>query len=189
MSLSKVRIIGGQWRGRKIEFPGELVRPTGDRIRETVFNWLQHDIHGANCLDLFSGSGAFGFESLSRGAKEVVLVDQSTEVIKSLKNSAEKLQAKNLKIIHATTPSENLAKQLSEFSFDIIFIDPPFKKALLKDTVLWVCENISLNKGAFIYLEAEKDLNIDFMPDNLELLKEKTAGRVRYFLFCYTLVS
>lgn len=183
MSASKVRIIGGQWRGRKIDFPGEIVRPTGDRIRETLFNWLQNNIHDAVCVDFFSGSGAFCFEALSRGAKKVVAIDQSTEVIKSLKNSAKILNAENLKIINATTPSENLAKELSGNSFDIVFIDPPFKKDLLKDTVSWMVENISLNKDALIYLESEKNLKIDFMPGNFELLKEKTAGRVRYCLF------
>ena len=183
MELSKIRIISGKWRGRKIEFPSDVVRPTGDRIRETLFNWLQSDIYDATCLDLFAGSGAFSFESLSRGAKKVVAVDQSTEVINCLKNSAKRLLAENLKIINASTPSENLARQLSEINFDIIFIDPPFEKGLLKETVEWVIENISLNKNALIYVEAEKDLKIDFMPENFELLKDKTAGKVRYLLY------
>jgi len=183
MSSSKVRIISGKWKGRKIEFPSDVVRPTGDRIRETVFNWLQPYIHEATCLDLFAGSGALGFESLSRGAKKIILVDQSKEVIQSLKENAEKLNAENFKIISATTPSENLTKQLSEYSFDIIFIDPPFRKGLLKETVEWISENISLAKDVVIYIESERNFKIDFMPKHFECLKVKKAGSVQYSLY------
>ncbi len=185
MSQSKVRIISGIWKGRKIEFPGDIVRPTGDRIRETVFNWLQFHTLQASCLDLFAGSGVFGFESLSRGAKEVVMIDQSTFVIKSLKANIEKLQAQHLHLINATVPSPQLASQLSQKSFDLVFIDPPFRKGLVQQSLEWLLKNVALNKHAMIYIEAEKELKFDFIPESLRLYRDKVSGAVHYSLYQY----
>lgn len=183
METSKVRIISGIWKGRKIEFPGDIVRPTGDRIRETVFNWLQFHTLQATCLDLFAGSGVFGFEALSRGANQVVMIDQSTVVMKSLKTNAQHLNAQHLELIQATAPSSQLAAQLSQYSFDLVFIDPPFHKGLVKQSLDWLVENVRLNKGAMIYIEAEKELKVDFIPETLSLYRDKVSGAVHYSLY------
>lgn len=188
MSLSKIRIISGIWKGRKIEFPGDIVRPTGDRVRETVFNWLQFHTLQATCLDLFAGSGVFGFEALSRGAKEVVMIDQSTVVMKSLTANVQLLKAQHAQLILATVPTSQLAVQLSQQSFDLVFIDPPFHKGLVKESLLWLLDNVSLNKGAMIYIEAEKELTIDFIPECLSLYRDKVTGAVHYSLYQYNVL-
>ena len=148
---SKVRIIAGQWRGRNIEFPNlKSLRPTPDRVRETLFNWLSSYIVGAKCLDLFAGSGALGFEALSRGAAHAVLVDNNARVCKQLKKQAQILNANNIRIVH---------QQATEFisdnrdSFDIVFIDPPFNSKLASTLADMLLEHPMLNNKAMIYVE------------------------------------
>ncbi|TPW17985.1 MAG: methyltransferase, partial [Halothiobacillaceae bacterium] len=120
---NSLRIIGGTWRSRRLEFPTvEQLRPTPDRVRETLFNWLQHRIGGARCLDLFAGSGALGFEALSRGANEVVFVEIDPAAVQALRANAQRLQADNAQIIHEEA-LRYLAKPADPF--DIIFLDPP----------------------------------------------------------------
>jgi len=178
--MNKVRIIGGKWRGRKLNFPDlPGVRPTPDRVRETLFNWLMRDIRGAVCLDLFAGSGAMGFEALSRGALQVVMVDSSREVVDELDKHKQYLQADNLIIHNQIIPTVN---QFPYGPFDIVFLDPPFHKNLIALSTKWLDDNQLLNSNALIYLELEKSSEALPIPSHWEILKDKSAGKVRYCL-------
>ena len=146
-----MRIIAGQWRGRNIEFPNlKSLRPTPDRVRETLFNWLSPSIAGARCLDLFAGSGALGFEALSRGAAHAVLVDNNARVCKQLKEQARILNAGNIRIVHQEA-TEFIADNRD--SFDIVFIDPPFNSKLASTLADLFLEHPILNSEALLYVE------------------------------------
>ncbi len=182
MLKNQIRIIGGEWRSRQISFydlPG--LRPTPNRVRETLFNWLQMDIPGSRCLDLFAGSGALGFEAASRGAKAVVQVEQDGTACRSLHDNAVKLQAANIKIVQA-----DVFRFLAEYDaepFDIVFLDPPFGKNLADQTCRWLEDKGWLNPHAKIYVESEsgKESSEDF-PEYWRVLKNKAAGDVSYRL-------
>ena len=176
-AVSKVRIIGGKWRGRKLLITDEVgLRPSPDRVRETLFNWLQSHIAGAHCLDLFAGSGALGFEALSRGAASVTMVEQSRVCIETLKKQANILQGEHLKIVK----EEAIAYlEASNKKFDIVFLDPPFSKNLLPRA----CETL-LNRGhlrpdAFVYIESD---NKTLSSEQLKVSKQARAGNVYYAL-------
>lgn len=180
MAYGYIRIVGGTYRGRKLKVAEvKGVRPTPDRVRETLFNWLQPVIAGARCLDLFAGSGALGFESLSRGAESVVMVDQAAEVVDLLRQELAVLGAKNAEIYRAMVPHQ-LKKPLKPF--DIVFIDPPFGENLLAPCCAYLEEKSFLADNAYIYLEAKETITPDLLPPNWELLKSKKAGRVAYHL-------
>lgn len=178
-SASVVRIIGGEHRGRKLPFvqmPG--LRPTGDRIRETLFNWLQPVMTGTRCLDLFAGSGALGFEAASRGAAGVVLVEQAGSVVQQLERNRQLLKLQQVSIVRAD------ALQFLEqppTPFDIVFLDPPFDSNLLGP----LCQRLAMGwlmDGARIYLEEDISREFPQLPDGWLWLKQKTAGGVRYGL-------
>lgn len=174
-----VRIIGGQWRGRKLTVPEVLhLRPTPDRVRETLFNWLAPVIHGAYCLDMFAGSGALGFEALSRGAGFVVMVDQSSLVVKNLQALQQVLKTDNVEIYQANAPKIKQPRQ----PFDIVFLDPPFQSDLLLPSCFYLEENGLLSPGASIYLEASNNLDEKDLPKGWQLIKSKKAGQVAYHL-------
>lgn len=178
--MGQIRIIGGQWRGRKLKVPDlPGLRPTPDRVRETVFNWLAPVIAGANCLDAFAGSGAFGFESLSRGASHAVLVDQSSEVVALLKEELQLFKANNAEIYRAMIPQQLKQPQKP---FDIVFLDPPYQADLLLKTCFYLEEHSFLANEAYIYLEASASLCENELPSNWEILKSKKAGQVSYHL-------
>ena len=173
-----VRLIGGQWRGRRLpvaDIPG--LRPTPDRVRETLFNWLQLTIQDAVCLDLFAGSGALGFEALSRGAKHVVMVDQATTVIQQLRANVSLLQAVNVDIMNA-----DVANTWPRFDkqFSLVFLDPPFQANLLTR----VFEKIAdcLLPEALIYVEMDKSDTLPALPEGWVVMKEKQAGNVAFYL-------
>ena len=178
---NQLRIIAGQWRGRKLTFPNlPGLRPTTDRIRETLFNWLQADIIGARCLDLFAGSGALGFEALSRNADSVIFVDSAAVAINQIK--------KNLLVLN---DQNGLAHQIDAVSFintykeepfDLIFLDPPFNKGLLETCITALQQSKCLKSHGLIYVECEKQLTVN-IPEDWSLLKEKKAGQVKYMLF------
>ena len=148
---SKVRIIAGQWRGRKIEFLNlKSVRPTPDRVRETLFNWLSPSIPNARCLDLFAGSGALGFEALSRGAAYAALVDNNARICEQLKEQAKTLKASNVDIVHQEA-TQFIAEM--QDSFDIVFIDPPFNSNLAAALLQTLSDNPILNSDAMVYVE------------------------------------
>ena len=174
-----VRIIGGSMRGRKIRFAsGEGLRPTLDRIRETVFNWLARDISGRKCLDLFSGSGALGFEAVSRGAEEIYFVEKSKSAAKSLKENCNLLKLDNAKVIQADALSF-LSK--NQTPFDLVFLDPPFGKALLQATFDKLVPH--LTEDALIYIEQERSQD-EFIPDSpWQQLKFKSTGSFSYGLY------
>lgn len=180
MNNGQIRIIGGQWRGRKLKVPDvKDLRPTPDRVRETLFNWLAPTIAGAHCLDLFAGSGALGFEALSRGAASVTMVDQSREVINMLQAGAAILQAEHLTIYAAAVPKQ---LRVPAQPFDIVFLDPPYQADLLLPTVKYLEENNFLANTAYIYLEAKAIIKDNDLPSNWQLIKSKQAGQVAYHL-------
>jgi 16S rRNA (guanine966-N2)-methyltransferase len=178
---NKIKIIGGQWRSRNITFvdsPG--LRPTPARVRETLFNWLQYDVAGNSCLDLYAGSGALGFEAASRGAKLVVQVEENTLVCQHLKKNALALAAQQIKLVQSEVFRFLAGK--SEL-YDLVFIDPPFGKNLAVQTCQWLEDKGWLSAQAKIYVEVEQSLRLEGMPENWILLKHKTAGEVGYYLF------
>jgi len=178
MLNNQIRIIAGKWRGSKLTFPSlPGLRPTSDRLREAVFSWLQPKIVGATCLDAFAGSGALGFEALSRGAKNVVMLDQSAAVIQVLTQHAERLDAENAEIIK--TDALGYFEQKPS-SFDLIFLDPPFGKALLARCLAEIIEHHLLAKGGLIYLESEHPIEL---PAGFEVFREKKMGDVFAALF------
>jgi 16S rRNA (guanine966-N2)-methyltransferase len=178
---NKLRIIGGDWRSRQLRFadvPG--LRPTPARVRETLFNWLQYDIIGSRCLDLYAGSGALGFEAASRGAGEVVQVENNPGACRFLTENARLLAASRLSV-HALDVGLYLRRPAEPF--DIVFMDPPFGLGLVPETCRLLDAHGWLTPRAKIYLESEKGLVLDKLPENWRLLKHKVAGEVAYRLF------
>ena len=175
-----LRIIGGEWRGRKIHFPPvAAIRPTPDRVRETVFNWLQSAVAGRRCLDLYAGSGALGLEALSRGARGVVFVDLEPAVSRHLVATLQTLGCDRGRVVRSDARSF-LAGAAEPF--DIIFLDPPFGESVLAD----VCRRVEaggwLAPGGHVYLEAPASAGPPELPDGWSLLKSKRAGEVGYHL-------
>lgn len=184
MARGQIRIIGGKWRGRKLKVPEVIdLRPTPDRVRETVFNWLAAILPGAYCLDLFAGSGALGFEALSRGATQVVMIDQSLAAVRLLKEESIVLGADNAKIYQARLPQE-LFTVLPEAGspFDVVFLDPPYQQDLLLPFSRLLEEKGLLADPAYLYLESDKNLNQAELPLGWQLIKAKKAGQVNYYL-------
>jgi len=179
-SSNTLRIIGGQWRGRKLRFAdGEGLRPTTDRVRETLFNWLQPLIEGARCLDLFAGSGALGLEALSRGAAKVQFIERNPRAVQALQD--------NLTLLHADNGQIQQGDALSYLRgpaqpFDVIFLDPPFRQDLLAPALALLASGGWLNPGARIYIELESELGEPVLPEGWELLRSKQAGQVAYHL-------
>jgi 16S rRNA (guanine966-N2)-methyltransferase len=179
-----VRIIGGKWRSRQLTFtPTEGLRPTGSRIRETLFNWLAPYIEGASCLDLFSGSGSLCFEALSRGAKNCTALENNRTAISQLNSNKTQLNAINLNVIAADTHSF-LNKNAAKARYDVVFLDPPFDQKLHLKIAKLLTEGSWLASNALIYCEIPIAEPLCF-PANWLLLKDKTAGNVRFCLFAY----
>jgi 16S rRNA (guanine966-N2)-methyltransferase len=177
-----LRIIGGQWRSRKLGFPeAPGLRPTPDRVRETLFNWLAAHIEGAKVLDAFTGSGALYLEALSRGASMALALDANATAISSLRHNldllgcatGQLLQSDALKYLEAQTPS----------AFDLVFLDPPFHQNLLPATCTLLEEKGWLAERAWIYTESETPPSALQMPTTWRLHREKKAGQVYYSLW------
>jgi 16S rRNA (guanine966-N2)-methyltransferase len=178
---NKLNIIGGNWRSRKISFEdAEGLRPTPARVRETVFNWLQYDIIGSRCLDLYAGSGALGFEAASRGAKFVVQVENNPVACRNLKANALTLGAEQIICVQSDV-FRYLANGAE--TFDLVFIDPPFNLNLAAQTCQWLEEKAWFAPYAKIYVETARSYPLKAIPENWRLLKQKTAGEVMYHLF------
>lgn len=180
MKQGTVRIIAGQWRGRRLQVPDSKdLRPTPDRVRETLFNWLAPWIAGARCLDLFAGSGVLGFEALSRGAVLAVMVDEAPDVIHLLQDQLLKFDAKNGEVYRARVPGQ-LKKP--DVPFDVVFLDPPYQSGLLLPTCQYLEEQGFLADGAYIYLEAGEVINENDLPAGWRIIKSSKAGQVAYHL-------
>lgn len=177
---NRLRIIGGQWRGRRLEFPDvPELRPTPDRVRETLFNWLAPALPGARCLDLFAGSGALGIEALSRGAAEVVFVERHPVAVRALRENLVRLNARGARVEQA----EALVwLRRPGTPFEIVLLDPPFEQNLLEPVCATLEQGDWLAPTAWIYLEAEADLPRLPLPTNWRPHREKTAGAVAYRL-------
>jgi 16S rRNA (guanine966-N2)-methyltransferase len=186
---NSIRIIGGGWRGRRVNFPDlPGLRPTPDRVRETLYNWLQHCIVGARCLDLFAGSGALGVEALSRGADSVVFVEQAQAAARSLVKELERLRgsprARVVEMGAARFLRSNGEASGNPFGapFDLVFMDPPFGCAALAEFVPLVDAGDWVKTGGLVYLENEKSAGLPALPPHWETLKSKSAGEVGYHL-------
>ena len=176
----RLRIIGGQWRGRKLQFPAAAdLRPTPDRVRETLFNWLQAITPGARCLDLFAGSGALGLEALSREAAGVVLVEKNPRV-------ADQIRAHLLTL--GATDGEVVTADVIQFlqrpatAFDVVFLDPPYRMDYLAQCCELLEQERWLSDDAYIYLEAPSRAPLPPLPQNWTMLRSKMAGDVGYHL-------
>ncbi len=177
-----LRIIGGEHRGRKLRFPDvKGLRPTADRVRETLFNWLQADIAGAWCLDLFAGSGALGFEAVSRGAGGVLMCESSLEVVKQLQENAIAMRIESKVDIRQQSALKLLAEK-PQRSFDLVFCDPPFADGLLAKSCELLQSGGWLSANAFIYLEQDSAHQWPELPGSWKLHREGQAGQAKFRL-------
>ncbi|OCG24255.1 16S rRNA (guanine(966)-N(2))-methyltransferase RsmD [Gilliamella sp. wkB108] len=178
-----IRIIGGKWRGRKLSvLDKQGLRPTTDRVKETLYNWLMPVIHDSICLDCFSGSGSLGFEAASRGAKSVTLLEKDKQVAQQLSKNKQIIASEAIDIYQTDTLL--WLNKTAQKQFDIVFIDPPFHRALVAKTVNQLEANNWLKPSSYIYVETEVDHNVmEYIPLNWQLHREKTAGQVHCYLF------
>jgi 16S rRNA (guanine966-N2)-methyltransferase len=180
-AFGSVRIIGGSLRRSRLEVPGAPgLRPTPDRVRETLFNWLAPIIEGARCLDLFAGTGALGVEALSRGAGWVDFVERDPRLVQALRQNLQRLRQ-----TQAAVRCADALQMLGEapaIAYDIAFVDPPFSDALWQPAVIALEDHGYLRDGAWIYLETAQQAHVD-VPDTWSLHRESAAGAVRYALY------
>ena len=192
-SKNDLRIIGGMWRSRRLQFiASPKIRPTPNRVRETVFNWLSNDLSGAVCLDLFAGSGALGFEAVSRGAKHSVLIEEDIHIAAMLAKQKEKFEATNIEVQNmcALTYLREVNRQ-----FDIIFLDPPFDSDLLEKVMPMIIKQQLLSDDGLLYIESSSRLKGDKVDHHsvgaqsdgifktFKCVREKRAGEVHYALY------
>ncbi len=175
-----LRIIGGDWRGRRIRFPGQGgIRPTPDRVRETLFNWLMARVRGSRCLDLFAGSGALGLEALSRGAAHVTFVERDRENAARLRETATLLAPGRATVIEA----DALAwLRGAAAAFDIVFLDPPFAAGILPESMRLLEERGFLVRGAAVYVEMPASAGEPALPAGWRAHRSGRAGAVGYHL-------
>lgn len=179
-----MRIIAGQWRSRKLPIHDlDGLRPTTDRVRETLFNWLANDIAHARVLDCFGGSGALALESLSRYASFAKIIELQRTAVMQLKVNLNTLKCDNAEVINADTLV--VLQNGCDQAFDVVFIDPPFRKGLAEKTIQLLDSKGWLNDGALIYVEIESELTQMAIPATWQQLKDKTAGQVSYRLYQY----
>lgn len=176
---NRLRIIGGRWRGTRIVFPPlDAIRPSPDRVRETLFNWLQQPIVGARCLDLFAGSGALGLEALSRGAAHVTFVDREPQVGRHLEQTLQRLGSSDATVVVAD--AQRFLQRKAQ-QFHVVFLDPPFASAELEQ----VCNQLQggwLAPDAYIYVECPADRPLQSLPARWVTHRTKRAGQVGYHL-------
>ena len=177
----RLRIVAGIWRSRLLQIadaPG--LRPTPERIRETLFNWLADDVPDATCLDLCAGTGALGLEALSRGAARAVFVESSASVARVLQRNIDALEAHNAEV--HVTDARDFPDANPGVRFDIVFLDPPFAAAMLEELCRLLAERRMVADGAHVYLEMSADEAPPSLPDLWVVSKNKTAGNVRFML-------
>ena len=177
----RLRIVAGNWRSRLLDIADvEGLRPTSERIRETLFNWLAPRIHGARCLDAYAGTGALGLEALSRGASSVVFVEKSPVAARQLRRNIDVLDARG-----ATVLQQDAHDYLSDAAtgpFDLVFLDPPFAADLVEETCRLLEQHDLLATDALVYIELPKTGAEPELPSGWQVKKNKTAGNVRYML-------
>ncbi|AFU20341.1 16S rRNA (guanine(966)-N(2))-methyltransferase RsmD [Actinobacillus suis] len=174
----EVRVIAGLWRGRKLPvLNAEGLRPTTDRVKETLFNWLMNDVAGSRCLDCFAGSGSLGIEALSRQAQAVVFLEKFANAANLLKNNLTSLKTINGTVINTDT-LQYLAQKNPDQGFQVVFVDPPFNHGFVPKVLTLLAENQWLADNALIYVETEKNHPPLELPNNWQIIKEKTAGQV-----------
>ena len=179
-----VRLISGQWRGRKLPVLSQHdLRPTSDRVRETLFNWLAPSIAQARVLDVFAGSGSLGFEALSRYAAHATLCEKSRPVAAQLKKNKAMLNCDDADII--CKDALTFLSQGCKAPFDIVFLDPPFRQNLVAPCVEALMQHGWLRDGALVYIEQEQEAQPLVMESQWHLEKEKVAGQTRYQLWRY----
>lgn len=179
MKPGQIRIIGGRWRGRRLQvIDAEGLRPTPDRIRETLFNWLGDECRGASVLDCFAGSGALGFEALSRGARSLLALEKNPAAAQNLRLLAQRLECDAVEVIRGDALQAIAGLQ---GAFDIVFIDPPYAQGQWRGQVIEVLEaRQCLRVGAKIYFEWPKNESFELPSARLQLQKQKSAGQVEY---------
>ena len=176
-----LRIIGGRWRGRKLTvIDSEGLRPTPSRVRETLFNWLQFSLSGANCLDLFAGTGALGLEAASRGVEKITLVEFNARTAEQLSKNCQQLGADNYQLINKDAVTFLSGDQ---GQYDIVFIDPPYKLEIWSEIAEQLVSQDCLSLNALIYVEYPLTAIKPLFPLEWQLIKEKKAGGVNYCLF------
>ncbi|WP_075271786.1 16S rRNA (guanine(966)-N(2))-methyltransferase RsmD [Mannheimia haemolytica] len=176
--MGEVRVIAGLWRGRKLPvLNAEGLRPTTDRVKETLFNWLMHDIAHSRCLDCFAGSGSLGIEALSRQAQAVVFLEKFANAANQLKKNLQALKSEQGSVIHTDTLAY-LAQKNNGEPFNIVFIDPPFHQGFVPQVLNLLAENNWLAPNAILYVETEKNPPPLELPQGWQILKEKAAGMV-----------
>lgn len=178
----QLRIIGGRWRGRRFRFPATEIRPTPDRVRETLFNWLMARIAGARCLDLFAGSGALGLEALSRGAAAVQFVERDALACRALRELLVSWEASGAQVQHGS--AEQFLAGAPQ-SFDIAFLDPPFASNLLGVAVSALEAGGWIRPGGVIYVEHARRDPLPALPGGFQPLRSGLAGEVGYHLLEY----
>ncbi|MCB1934676.1 MAG: 16S rRNA (guanine(966)-N(2))-methyltransferase RsmD [Nitrosomonas sp.] len=177
-NLGRIRIIGGQWRSRIISFPVYTdLRPTPDRVRETLFNWLGQDLTGLSCLDLFAGSGALGFEAASRGAKHVVMVESSGSALHALSDNKIKLNAEQVELVRMDA---SIYLVTDKQKFDIVFLDPPYRMKLLPEILPLLPPHMS--EDGLVYLETGRSDDLDQILQHWKIWRKSKAGKVNCYL-------
>ena len=187
----QLRIIGGRWRSRQIHFLNTAqLRPTPNRVRETLFNWLTPFIEQAICLDLFAGSGALGFEAISRGAQQAQLIDSDPKVCAQLLSQISLLDAHNTMTVHCSKAQHFLAKNTQAYT--VLFVDPPFNQGLLQPTLQMLAQNgqqsPALASTSLVYVEHSPKESFD-LPDTWHVLRQSQAAEVQFCLLATTQVN
>lgn len=185
-----LRIIGGKWRGRKVSFVKEKaaqagkgeIRPTPDRVRETLFNWLTPYVRQSHCLDLFAGSGILSLEALSRGAEKVTIIDQLSGTVHHIEGILKKFEEAEGKYQCIVADSFKWLQTTKATAFDIVFLDPPFQKKNLYPMMQLLNDSKLLKPEGLIYVEAPQPLDLSQLPSGWIVEKEKKAGAVHFFL-------
>ena len=183
MPQQRLRIIGGAWRSRQLEFPNlDEIRPTPDRVRETLFNWLQAHIHSARCLEPFCGSGILSFEACSRGAGYCLALDQSKTAISAIKQSLQQWQISAGQFQCEVADAREWLKNYQGQGFDLIFLDPPFADNDIAEILAQCGSKALLAEDGFIYVETPREITTSDLPADFEIYRQKRAGAVHYCL-------
>lgn len=181
---NSIRIISGQWRGRRLEvLNAEGLRPTTDRVRETLFNWLMYETSGARCLDLFAGTGVLGLESLSRGAEFVDFVEKSGPSARAIDRNLSVLGASSERARVQCMDAIEFLKSSPRAPYDLVFLDPPFAMNILQSIIVGLSESGWLAPECFIYIEQDSTQSAPAVPDEWSLHREGRAGQSNYRLY------